>query len=118
MRPAMLIETKLRQPAPGAHVLPRPELLAQLDRVAEGRLALVVVPTGFGKTTLLAQWARMQQAAGAAVGWFSADASENDMVIPPESKGLAVLTWPVIRAKAVPSSVTKARPPVDAPPIT
>ena len=75
----MLIDTKLRLPALGADTTVRPELLSRLDRVTEGRLAVVSAPTGFGKTTLLAQWAHTLLDRGETVGWLSAEASDNDM---------------------------------------
>jgi LuxR family maltose regulon positive regulatory protein len=75
----MLIETKLRLPPPGQSELARLDLLAQLDEVAQRRLAIVSAPTGFGKSTLLAQWANRVQARGNAVGWLSADAQDNEI---------------------------------------
>lgn len=75
----MLIETKLRFPAAGHSVVPRPDLLRQLDAVSERRLAIVSAPTGFGKSTLMSQWACGLQARGVAVGWFSADAQDNEI---------------------------------------
>ena len=75
----MLIETKLRLPPPGQIELARSDLLAQLDGVSQRRLAIVSAPMGFGKSTLLAQWANRVQAQGGAVGWLSADAQDNEI---------------------------------------
>lgn len=75
----MLIETKLRLPSPGQSELARSDLLAQLDGISQRRLAIVSAPTGFGKSTLLAQWAGRLQAQGGAVGWLSADAQDNEI---------------------------------------
>lgn len=75
----MLIETKLRLPPPGQNGLARSDLLAQLDGVSQRRLAIVSAPTGFGKSTLLAQWANRVQAQGGAVGWLSADTQDNEI---------------------------------------
>ena len=75
----MLIETKLRLPPSGQNQLARSDLLAQLDAVAQRRLAIVSAPTGFGKTTLLAQWANQVQARGNSVGWLSADTLDNEI---------------------------------------
>ena len=75
----MLIQTKLRIPAASNGVVPRSELMQQIDRVVDRKLAVVSAPTGFGKSTLLTQWASARQAEGAAVGWFSADAQDNDI---------------------------------------
>ncbi|MGB3146740.1 MAG: LuxR C-terminal-related transcriptional regulator [Paracoccaceae bacterium] len=75
----MLIETKLRVPAAGAGVVMRPELIRQIDVIRERKLAIVAAPTGFGKSTLLTQWAGSQIAEGAAVGWLSADSQDNEI---------------------------------------
>jgi LuxR family maltose regulon positive regulatory protein len=50
-------------------------LLRRLDQAA-GMLCVVAAPAGFGKTTLLAQWAR--RARPGAVAWLSIDESEAD----------------------------------------
>ncbi len=53
----VLIASKLAPPAvKGAH-LNRPRLLDRLDRIQQHRLTTVVAGAGFGKTTLLSQWA-------------------------------------------------------------
>ncbi len=75
----MLIETKLRLPLPVQSELVRVDLLTQLDQVAQRRLAIVSAPTGFGKSTLLAQWANRLKEQGCAVGWLSADAQDNEI---------------------------------------
>lgn len=75
----MLIETKLRLPPSGQSELARLDLLSQLDQVAQRRLAIVSAPTGFGKSTLLAQWANRVHGQGGAVGWLSADAQDNEI---------------------------------------
>src|SRR5580700_11097484 len=49
-----------------------------LDRLAAGdprRIVSVVAPPGYGKTTLLAQWAEQ---GGAAFAWVSVDERDND----------------------------------------
>jgi hypothetical protein len=60
----LLINTKLRVPASANAALPRPELMQQIDRVADRKLAIVSAPTGFGKSTLLTQWALARRCAG------------------------------------------------------
>ena len=75
----MLIQTKLRIPAAANGVVPRPALMQQIDGIVDRKLAVVSAPTGFGKSTLLTQWAAARQAEGAAVGWFSADAQDNEI---------------------------------------
>ncbi len=56
-----LLATKLRAPRPREGALRRPALLARLDAALSTRLTLVSAPAGFGKTTLLAQWALLLQ---------------------------------------------------------
>ncbi len=72
-----LVTTKLYLPPVSPRLTPRPHLIQRLD---EGlrlgrRLTLVSAPAGFGKTTLLSEWA-----AGCEwpVAWLSLDAGDND----------------------------------------
>ncbi|MGW5721632.1 LuxR C-terminal-related transcriptional regulator [Amycolatopsis sp. NPDC003865] len=70
--------TKVAIPAPPADLVSRPRLLARLDRAAEEPDAAVVfvgAPAGFGKTVVLAEWARRRRDS---VAWVSADADDND----------------------------------------
>lgn len=54
-----LLATKLLIPPPLRHAVPRARLCEALDRgVPATRLTLISTPPGYGKTTLLAQWAR------------------------------------------------------------
>lgn len=73
----MLIETKLLVPTVVSGALQRPALLAALGQAEHQRLALVEAPAGFGKTTLLAQWATDLRDRGHSVAWFSADPADN-----------------------------------------
>jgi LuxR family maltose regulon positive regulatory protein len=69
-----LLATKLR--VPRSHdVLVRPRLLERLEEAASRELLLVSAPAGFGKSTLLAEWAR---GGGRPVAWVSLDADDND----------------------------------------
>lgn len=58
-----ILTTKLRPPRPRQGALRRPALLARLDAALRHPLALLSAPAGFGKTTLLAQWAQEAQSA-------------------------------------------------------
>ncbi len=40
----------------------RPRLLDALDKILDGRLALVIAPAGYGKTTLLTEWSQRRPA--------------------------------------------------------
>jgi LuxR family transcriptional regulator, maltose regulon positive regulatory protein len=67
---------KLQIPQSNIRPLPRPHLTAQLDEVfVQHRcLVLVTAPAGFGKTTLVANWASTQSN----VSWLSLDVEDND----------------------------------------
>ena len=52
-----LLLSRLRRPAPTPGALVRQRLLDQLTTGDGARVALVVAPAGYGKSTLLAQWA-------------------------------------------------------------
>ena len=77
-----VLATKLYVPAPRAQVVTRPRLLDRLTagRVAGRKLTLVCAPAGFGKSTLLSEWAARSQASDPAwrVAWLSLDEGDND----------------------------------------
>ena len=76
---SVLISTKLHAPA-GRELVRRPELVARLATPASGhKLTLVVAPPGWGKTTLLAQWAGAT-AERRPFAWVSLDPADNDPV--------------------------------------
>ncbi len=70
-----LLATKLSIPRPRPDRLARSRLRQRLDEGLGRALILVCTPAGFGKTTLLADWA-----AGASlpVAWLSPDSDDND----------------------------------------
>ncbi|WP_213990168.1 HTH-type transcriptional regulator MalT [Sodalis sp. dw_96] len=70
----MLIPSKLRRPARLQNTVVRQRLLDRLSAAANYRLALVTSPAGYGKTTLVAQWAAAKQD----LGWYSLDESDNE----------------------------------------
>jgi LuxR family maltose regulon positive regulatory protein len=70
-----LLATKLHVPGPRPGLVPRARLLARLDASIGRELVLVCTPAGFGKTTLLAEWARQ---ARQPVAWLSLDDGDND----------------------------------------
>jgi LuxR family maltose regulon positive regulatory protein len=59
--------------------LVRLALLELLGRSYEYKLTLISAPTGYGKTTILAQWWRAE-AAGLSFAWVSLDEQDNDPV--------------------------------------
>ena len=71
---AIVLETKLTPPRVRSEHVVREQLLAVLREGASRRLTLLAAPPGFGKTTLLAEWA----AEGTPVAWLSLDENDND----------------------------------------
>jgi LuxR family transcriptional regulator, maltose regulon positive regulatory protein len=71
----VLLATKLHVPQPRPGFLPRPRLLQRLAEATALELVLVCTPAGFGKTSLLGDWARRS---GRVVAWLSLDAGDND----------------------------------------
>lgn len=70
-----LTATKLAVPTIRPDSLLRPRLLQALDEGKSAVLTLVCTPAGFGKTTLLAHWARRAEGP---VAWVSLDPDDND----------------------------------------
>jgi LuxR family transcriptional regulator, maltose regulon positive regulatory protein len=70
-----VLATKLHTPRPRREFLSRTRLLERLTEGVTRELTLVCTPAGFGKTTLLADWARQEQRP---VAWLSLDAGDND----------------------------------------
>ena len=72
-----LLSTKLYLPSPRQELVPRPRLFEKLDKGARGRFTLVSAPAGFGKTTLVSEWASL---GSVPVAWLSLDEGDNDQV--------------------------------------
>lgn len=72
-----LLQTKIRIP-PTAHALvPRPRLVDLIEReIARHKLLLVSAPAGYGKTTLLSDWACSSRLV---VAWLSLDDEDDDL---------------------------------------
>jgi LuxR family transcriptional regulator, maltose regulon positive regulatory protein len=73
--PDVLLATKLHVPRPRPGLVPRPRLAERLTEGMGGELVLVCTPAGFGKTTLLADWAA---SARWPVAWLSLEDCDND----------------------------------------
>jgi len=71
----LLLATKLHIPRPRPGFLSRPRLLGLVGDGATRELTLVCAPAGFGKTTLLGDWARRSRRP---VAWLSLDQGDND----------------------------------------
>src|SRR5215831_819910 len=96
----VLLATKLHVPRPQPGFVPRRRLVEALgEGLARGRV-LVCAPAGFGKTALLADWARDS---GRPVAWLGLDAGDNDPIrfwryavaaLDRARPGLARQVWP------------------------
>jgi LuxR family transcriptional regulator, maltose regulon positive regulatory protein len=71
----VLLATKLHVPGRRPGFVPRPQLADRLDEGLGQGLVLVCAPAGFGKTALVADWARRGRRP---VAWLSLDAGDND----------------------------------------
>jgi LuxR family transcriptional regulator, maltose regulon positive regulatory protein len=72
-----LLTTRLKIPPETGHQIQRASLLEALERDVIGHKAVIVsAPAGYGKTTLLAQWARWSPLR---VAWLSVDDEINDV---------------------------------------
>ena len=71
----VLLATKLHMPAPRPGQVLRPRLMARLDEGLARGLILACAPAGYGKTVLLADWARCGEHP---VAWLSLDVGDND----------------------------------------
>jgi LuxR family maltose regulon positive regulatory protein len=72
---AARFEAKLHPPAARAAFVRRTELVNRLEAARDVPIVSVVAPPGYGKTTLLAQWAERR---GPRVAWLSIDERDND----------------------------------------
>lgn len=76
---ARLLKTKLLVPPPPQGICARPSLVKTIERAlrANRRLVLLNAAAGFGKTTLLAEWAHESEMK---VAWFSLDEGDNEIL--------------------------------------
>ncbi|MDN5751005.1 MAG: AAA family ATPase, partial [Pseudonocardia sp.] len=88
--------SKTALPALPKEFLRRPDLLAALDRGDNCTLTLICAPPGYGKTLLLAEWARSSEEHTA---WVALDEEDDD----PQRLWSAVLTS-LVACPAVPAS--------------
>ncbi len=83
MEHSSILATKLYIPPSRPNVVPRPRLIERLNEgLRSGRkLTLISAPAGFGKTTLVSEWASQrvgESASGRPVAWLSLDEGDND----------------------------------------
>jgi LuxR family maltose regulon positive regulatory protein len=72
------MESKLHPPSPRPGIVPRTTLVERLLASQAAPFVCVVAPAGYGKTTLLGQWA---ERTGDRVAWVSVDRHDNDPVV-------------------------------------
>jgi LuxR family transcriptional regulator, maltose regulon positive regulatory protein len=86
MSPNQLLVTKCLVPIVSQPLVQRSRLTVLLERALQRKLTLVSAPAGFGKTTLLAAWASLQELRHQEIGnaqpapliaWVSLEASDN-----------------------------------------
>jgi LuxR family maltose regulon positive regulatory protein len=79
---AVLLATKLHVPTAECRIVRRTALLDALSAGQNRKLTLVSAPAGWGKTTVLAQWAASvaDTTEGPRFGWLTLDRSDNDPV--------------------------------------
>src|SRR5262245_32700972 len=74
-RDAALLESNLRRPRTRPASSERTALTGRLSSPGSPDIVTVVAPAGYGKSTLLAQWA---ERSGMAVAWVSVEERDND----------------------------------------
>jgi LuxR family maltose regulon positive regulatory protein len=73
---AVVLETKLTAPRVRSEHIQRQALFAALEAGHAQKLTLIAAPPGFGKSTLLAEWAAAQPQS--TLAWLSLDETDND----------------------------------------
>jgi LuxR family maltose regulon positive regulatory protein len=71
-----LLQTKLFKPRPRPNLVRRPHIIEKLKEGLARKLILVSAPAGYGKSTLLSEWAETE---GHQVAWLSIDEGDNDL---------------------------------------
>ena len=72
--------TKYRPPVPARSLVTRSRLTDVLRAGGRRRLILIHAPSGFGKSTLAAQWREELSSEGVAVAWLTIDDDDNNEV--------------------------------------
>ncbi|MEM8860450.1 MAG: tetratricopeptide repeat protein [Chloroflexota bacterium] len=70
-----LLQTKLFIPQLRTSIVPRQNLIKQLNKGLDSRLTLVSAPAGFGKTTIVIQWIHSCELP---IGWLSLDERDGE----------------------------------------
>jgi ATP/maltotriose-dependent transcriptional regulator MalT/serine/threonine protein kinase len=72
--------TRFQLPVPTRALVDRTRLIDVLREGQKKKLTVIHGPTGFGKSTLAAQWAKVLSADGVAVAWLTIDHDDNNVV--------------------------------------
>ncbi len=72
-----LMRTKISVPRPRKDLIHRQRLLKQLNEILENKLIMVSAPAGYGKTTLMIDFAAREEVP---VCWYSLDENDRDMI--------------------------------------
>ena len=73
-----IIETKFEPNRPRLDLVRRKRLIEQLDEAATKKLGLIIAPAGYGKSSLLGQWAVEAEARNLGFAWLTLESSEAD----------------------------------------
>lgn len=73
----MIVVTKLHIPQPRTSLVTRTRLIQRLHEGLDRTLTLITAPAGYGKTTLLSEWANTLKCP---VAWVSMDSGDNDRI--------------------------------------
>lgn len=76
----MLIETKLAPPQVSSHLLSIPRLEGTFDAAFSRRLACLIAPAGYGKTSTLIKQRAFVESRGVRTGWVNLDTEDNDPI--------------------------------------
>lgn len=72
-----LVSTRFFIPPLSETILPRPQIIQRLNEAVASKLSLLSAPAGYGKTTLLCQWAAQTTLP---VAWLSLEEADNEPV--------------------------------------
>ncbi len=73
-----IVETKFEPSRPNIDLVNRERLIALLDAAVDKKIAFVVAPAGFGKSTLLCQWFEQKSADDMVMAWLTLDENDTD----------------------------------------
>src|SRR5687767_14826574 len=74
---ALLLATRLRIPPQSQHTVPRTKLINTLETgIPHYRISLISAPAGYGKTTLMSQWAHASQLP---IAWVTIGPEDDDV---------------------------------------